>query len=110
MTIIEKLEANSTDVGFAIAILTGDDVGYPKDVPAKLLPRARQNVILELGFFMAKISRGRVFALYEDGVELPSDFQGVVYTKLDSSGAWKYKLGKELRYAGFDIDLNKVGN
>lgn len=106
-TIIEKLEDHS-NVAFAVVLLTPDDIGYPKDKPTELRPRARQNVILELGFFMAKLTRGRVCALHGEGVELPSDFQGIVYIPLDSHGAWKFKLGKELASAGFKIDLTNI--
>jgi len=52
--------------------------------------------------------RQRVQALYTEGVELPSDYQGVLYTQLDDGGAWKLKLAKEMKAAGIDIDLNKL--
>jgi len=70
-------------------------------------PRARQNVILELGFFWAKLSRKRVAILYEKGVELPSDADGVLYTELDANGDWMDKLLNELRAAG--VPLNAKG-
>ncbi len=44
-TIIEKVEANS-DVGFAVVLLTPDDVGRANSA-TELEPRARQNVLLE---------------------------------------------------------------
>jgi len=50
-TIIEKFEHHS-DVGFAVVLLTPDDEGHPKNEPAKAKPRARQNVVLELGHFI----------------------------------------------------------
>jgi predicted nucleotide-binding protein len=102
-TIIEKIEANA-DVQFAVVILTGDDVGAKATENDKLLPRARQNVILELGYFVGRIGRGNVCALYEDGVEIPSDYHGVGYVPL--AGAWRFELAKELRAAGIEIDLN----
>jgi predicted nucleotide-binding protein len=107
-TIIEKFHDYS-DVGFAVVILTADDKGTTKDADVtSLKPRARQNVILELGFFLAKLGRSRVCALYEEGVELPSDYDGVLFTKLDSSSAWHFQLCRELKAAGIDVDLNKV--
>ena len=60
-TIIEKFESNS-DVGFALALLTPDDIGSLKDDDDQS-PRARQNVIFELGFFIGKLGRARVCAL-----------------------------------------------
>jgi predicted nucleotide-binding protein len=104
-TIIEKLEATS-DAAFAAVLLTGDDVGaLASDGARRLLPRARQNVVLELGFALAKLGRDRVCTLYEDGVELPSDVRGVEYKPLDAAGAWKAKLAKELLEAGVPFDL-----
>lgn len=104
-TIIEKFEALS-DVGFAVVLLTPDDIGAPVASSKDLKPRARQNVILELGYFMGKLSRFRVCALYKKGVEIPSDYQGVLYVELDPGGAWKKKLAQELVEANFSIDLD----
>jgi predicted nucleotide-binding protein len=104
-TIIEKFEANS-DVGFAVVLLTPDDEGSKKGQPAK--PRARQNVVLELGYFVGRLGRDRVCALRRGEVEIPSDFDGVVYETYDEHGAWKGKLAKELEAAKFVIDWAKV--
>lgn len=106
MTIIEKLEAHA-DCAFAVVLLTGDDVGKLND-PAHpdLRPRARQNVILELGYFIGKLGRKNVCTLYQAGVELPSDYVGVGFVLLDEHEGWKQKLAKELKAAGFKIDMN----
>ena len=69
-----------------------------------LAPRARQNVVLELGYFIGRLGRDRVCALKRDDIEMPSDFGGVVYETFDSGGGWKQALGRELQAAGFDID------
>lgn len=104
-TIIEKLETFS-DVGFAVVLLTADDVGAAKSEQDNLKPRARQNVILELGYFMSRLGRERVCALCQTGVERPSDYDGVVYVALDDGGAWKFALAKEIKTAGIDVDMN----
>lgn len=104
-TVIEKIEAHR-DVGFAVVLLTPDDVGGSKGGASE--PRARQNVILELGYFMGLLGRSHVCALKRGELEVPSDFEGVVYVPLDNSGGWKQALGKELEEAGFEIDWNKV--
>jgi len=106
-TIIEKLTANS-NVGFAVVLLTGDDVGASKVERDKLQARARQNVILELGYFIGLLGRKNVCALYENGVELPSDYHGVGYVPLDQGEAWKLKLARELRAVGLQVDMNKA--
>jgi hypothetical protein len=102
-TVIEKVEANS-EVGFAVVILTPDDVGASKKLRKRLKDRARQNVILELGYFLGKLGRERVCALHVKEVELPSDFHGVVYVSYDKAGAWRTKLMKEIIAAGMNVD------
>jgi len=106
-TLIEKIEHNS-DVGFAVVLLTGDDLGCTKGKTDNLNPRARQNVVFELGYFVGLLDRKNVCALYESGVERPSDIEGLVYVPLDDQGAWKIRLAQELKAAGFDIDLAKL--
>ena len=106
-TIIEKFEAYS-DVGFAVVLLTADDKGCAKSKDSTLQPRARQNVIFELGFFIGRLGRARVCALYREGVEIPSDYQGILYTAIDSGGAWKLKLVKELRAAGLKVEVESA--
>jgi predicted nucleotide-binding protein len=105
-TIIEKFESHS-NVGFAVVLLTPDDVGGAK-IHKRTKPRARQNVILELGFFIGSLGRKNVCALYVKGVELPSDLEGLIYIPLDEGGAWKLKLGNEIKASGVAIDLNLV--
>lgn len=106
-TIIEKLERTSP-VAFSVVLLTPDDKACPIADPSEPKSRARQNVVFELGFFIGRLGRGKVCALYTEGVELPSDFQGVVYIPLDTSGAWQLSLAKELKASGLDIDLNNA--
>lgn len=106
-TIIQKFEDYS-DVGFAVVLLTPDDIGYKKDETEKAKPRARQNVIFELGFFIAKLGHENVCALYKEGIELPSDIQGRLYVSMDPSEGWHVKLAREIKHSGIDIDMNKV--
>lgn len=106
-TIIEKLEKHA-NVAFAIILLTPDDVGSIATGQNNLLPRARQNVVLELGYFMGRLGRMRTCALVVEGVELPTDYSGVVYIQIDEKDAWKFELARELRAVGLSIDMNKV--
>ena len=106
-TIIEKIEAHASEVGFAIVLLTPDDFGSPAEEATEPKPRARQNVILELGYFMGKLGRKRVCVLHKDKVELPSDIHGILYVPMDSSNAWKFELAREMKQAKLPIDLNK---
>ena len=105
-TIIEKVEANN-DVGFAVVLLTPDDEGRRiGDQP--LARRPRQNVLLELGYFIAHLGRANVCALKKGELEIPSDFAGVVWSAMDSAGGWRVELAKELKAAGYGIDWNRV--
>ncbi|WFE75900.1 nucleotide-binding protein [Roseinatronobacter sp. S2] len=106
MTIPEKLIAHG-DVGFAVVLLTPDDLGRVKTA-AKDNPRARQNVILELGYFVGRLGRDKVCALLKGGIEIPSDYVGTVYINWDTGNAWKLELAKELRAAEYDVDFNKI--
>jgi predicted nucleotide-binding protein len=106
-TIIEKFEEQALAVGFAVALLTPDDFatetrGDWPDQPN----RARQNVLLELGYFMGSLGREKTAALYAHGTQLPSDLHGLFFIPLDSG--WELRLAKEMRDAGLPIDLNKL--
>jgi predicted nucleotide-binding protein len=106
-TIIEKFEDHAA-VGFAIVLLTPDDVGSSKD--GDLHPRARQNVVLELGYFIGRLGRSRVSALKVGDLELPSDILGIVWTSFDAGEGWKLGLAKELAAAGYSFDWREVAH
>lgn len=105
-TIIEKIEAH-TEVGFAIVLYTPDDAGgtQAEAEAGTLKPRARQNVVFEHGYLIAKLSRARVVPLVAGKVELPSDISGVVY--VDDTN-WQIDIAKEMKAAGYSIDFNKL--
>ena len=107
-TVIEKFERDASQVSFAVILMTPDDIGYPKNKEKESKARARQNVVLELGYFSGVLGRSNVCVLYKDGVEIPSDYLGVVYVPFDKEGAWKFNLTKELKQAGLDVDMNKL--
>ena len=107
-TIPEKFEEHASEAGFAIILLTPDDVGASKDKIKNLKPRARQNVVLELGYFWGRLGRGRVCVLHKGGVELPSDMQGLLYVPMNSPDEWQLPLAREMKQAGLPIDLNKL--
>ncbi|EMW1141115.1 nucleotide-binding protein [Serratia marcescens] len=105
-TIIEKIEYY-TDVNFAIVLYTPDDLGNTVELAKKeeLQLRARQNVVFEHGYLMAKIGRENVVALVSDSLELPNDISGVVYVSNDK---WEMDIANEMSTAGYDIDFNKL--
>ena len=104
-TIIEKFEAHS-EVGYAIVLLTPDDLTFSVEKQGMDRERARQNVIFELGYFYGKLGRGKVCLIHKGNVEIPSDLSGVVYEKYE--GNWQLNVAKEIKSSGISIDLNKL--
>ena len=105
-TIIEKLESCISDVGYAIVLATPDDEGKAKG-DTQFKKRVRQNVVLELGMFLAKLGRDKVAILLKQDVEFekPSDIHGLIYipfqTRVDEAAL---SLVKELARQGYHID------
>jgi predicted nucleotide-binding protein len=104
MTIIEKIEHYAGEADFAIIIYTPCDKGrgsFETSVPAR--DRARQNVVFEHGYLMAKLGRKNVCALVKGNIETPNDISGVVYVDMDQPGAWKNNVNIELKACGYSV-------
>jgi predicted nucleotide-binding protein len=109
IAILDKFEREAKKADFAIALLTPDDVGALKDEAAEQLkPRARQNVIFELGYFIGKLGRKRVCLLLKGELENPSDLDGILYVSMNSPNGWKLELAREMKQAGLPIDPEKL--
>jgi len=106
-SLMEKPEA-SPDIRFAIILLTPDDIAAPRDRPKERQTRANQQVIFEFGYFLSRLGPGRACALHREGVEIPSDYPGIVILPMDTRGDWRVLLAKEIKHAGLAIDLNKA--
>ena len=106
LTIIEKIERYA-DVDFAVVLYTECDLGRAKEQDQKDEKyRARQNVVFEHGYLIGKLGRDHVCALVKGNVETPGDISGVVYVNMDTAGAWKMQLGKNMRAVDLPVDLN----
>lgn len=130
LTIAEKIEKYANDIGYVFVILTPDDVGYLKEEYAPISHdlgflsslkdlgfirkqldekkeyRARQNVVLEFGFFMGLLGRYKLSCLYKGNVQLPSDMSGIVYLKFkESVNEQRLMIMRELKRAGFEIKI-----
>ena len=107
-TIIEKFEQES-DVGYAVALLSPDDIGYAvRDGEDKAKHRPRQNVVAKMFFFIGTLGRKKVLPLVKGNVEVLSDYSGVVYTPFDDHGGWQIRLVSELKAVGYRVDANKL--
>lgn len=113
-SLFQKFMQHGVQARFAIVLLTADDYGASRrqyDTSGigdrSLQFRARQNVILELGFFYGRLGWENVFVLQKEAnkifpnFELPSDLGGVVFDEVDATGEWKELLRKRLADAGF---------
>jgi predicted nucleotide-binding protein len=108
-SIITKFREEAADVVFAIVLLTPDDFGGVADGKlfecrpgANAKPRARQNVVFELGFFVGAFGPERVAALVKGDIERPSDFEGVGYISLEDED-WQAQLKRKLLAAGLHL-------
>lgn len=114
LTIIEALEAEiGTHAGsakFGIVLLTPDDVGYAKAAGDKeAQPRARQNVVLEMGMLISALGRRNVAILKKQHLEVPSDAQGILYIAFnDHVKEVVPKLVDRLRSAGFVLNPEAI--
>lgn len=109
-TIIEKLEEYSQEVGYAIVLATPDDDGKSKSEDA-YKSRVRQNVVLELGMFLAKLGREKVAILLKEDKEFekPSDIQGLIYIPFDKKvDEVALNLIRELSNQGYNIDSSRI--
>lgn len=105
-TIIEKIK-KYTDVAYGIVLYTPCDIGC-KNGEINLRGRARQNVVFEHGYLMAKLGEEKVCALVMEDVETPGDLSGVVYIPYDERGKWQYEIANEMKGAGLMVDLNAI--
>jgi len=103
-TIIDKLIEETKDCKFAIALLTSDDLTSDGK------HHARQNVYLEIGYFIGKLDKSHVLMLKDNDVDIPTDLQGVLYTPMSniSDATWKMKVLKELSDVGFSVNVDEI--
>src|ERR1700751_3251710 len=59
---------------FGVFVATADDLTLTND---NLVIEPRDNVILEMSLFLGAMGRDKSFLLVEEGIKLPSDFNGI---------------------------------
>ena len=133
-TIVEKLEKYSKNVSYAFIILTPEDGSFNFAVLQKIVEEsearastrkekddlflnlfsnivekvARQNVILEFGYFIGRLGRDHVCCLHKGDVQLPSDMHGIVYVPFKNSvKEAKNDIIRELKAVVFDLQIKK---
>lgn len=114
LTIIEALEQEigpkQSQARFGIVLMTPDDMGYSKkDGEAAIQPRARQNVVLEMGMLISAVGRPNVAILKKGHLEAPSDAQGILYLGFnDHVKETVPRLADRLRAAGFVLNPENI--
>ncbi len=106
--LLTKFREESEGANFAVVLMTPDDVGGIAGVDADVQPRARQNVVFELGFFIGKLGPAHVAALLKSTVEKPSDFDGIAYIPYGPGTSWKTELAREMHHAKIPFDTTAV--
>jgi predicted nucleotide-binding protein len=107
MNLTSEFETNP-EIVFAVTLLTADDFGYPRGKPEELKPRPKQNVIFDLGYLVGRMKQNLVCALYEEGLDLPSKYQGRVFIPYDADGLWRLLIARSMKLANVNVDLNKA--
>jgi predicted nucleotide-binding protein len=107
INLIQDIEQHP-DVVFAITLLTADDCGYPEGKPEEAKLRSKQEVIFELGFLIGRLEQNFVCALYEEGLDLPSEHHGEGFIPYDAGGLWKLLIARNMKMTNVDVDLNKA--
>ncbi|EGQ8682024.1 nucleotide-binding protein [Vibrio vulnificus] len=116
LTIIEALESkigkNSKDTSFGIVLMTPDDQGYAEsDGPDKIQPRARQNVVLEMGMLISSIGRKNMAILVKGHLEKPSDADGILYIPFNNHVKETVpRLANRLKDSGFILSPDKIAH
>ncbi|MDP2859194.1 MAG: nucleotide-binding protein [Bacillota bacterium] len=105
-TLIEKLEKKAGACCFAVVLLSPDDLCCATNSSTKS-PRARQNVVFEMGFFFSHLGRDNVLVLRKAGVEGLSDTDGIEYVPWEKA-EWRMKLAASMREAKVPISEERL--
>ncbi|WP_375645905.1 TIR domain-containing protein [Bartonella sp. TT29SHDZB] len=105
-----KKEICDSSISFGIVLLTHDDMGYAISQGAeKIQPRARQNVIFEMGMLAAALPLERIAILQKEGIEMLSDVGGVYYLSFKEHVNETFpKLIKRLQKADFSFNTDTI--
>jgi predicted nucleotide-binding protein len=106
LTIIEALESKigkNSATSFGIVLMTPDDMGYALSKGQdSTQPRARQNVVLEMGMLISSIGRKNMAILVKGHLEKPSDADGILYISFNNHVKETVpRLANRLKESGF---------
>lgn len=84
LTVIEKFEHFAAECELAFVLLTPDDQLVDAISNSSWL-QARQNVLIELGWFIRHLGRRRVFVLEKRDTKRPTTLRGVIGMSFEES-------------------------
>lgn len=97
-SVIEKFERFAGECGYAIAILSPDDL---IEQEGKQYFQARPNVLFEMGWFYGRYGRSNLCILKQEGTAMPSDLGGIICLEFDKKVAEVFlDLETELKSVG----------
>ena len=108
---IEELARYRDDAAFGVVLASPDDEGHRRGKPDEKRLRVGQHVVLELGMLLASpgLGRGRVAILLRDGMERPSDLEGLTYIGFrDSVTEAGTELAMQLTRNGIPIAIHNL--
>lgn len=91
------------DAKFAV-IYWGEPTG--RELPGSAHPE--RYVGFALGFAVGRLGRGRVCMLGSTTAAPLPGFTRILVAQLDAGGGWQIPLGRRMKNAGIDVDLNKL--
>lgn len=105
-TLLEKIDA-FPNAKFGIVLYTPSLKEQKEFENGNTKLKAQQNKIFEHGFLMGKLGKNNTCALVNESIEMPNDISGAVYIPMDETDLWCYSLAKELKNAGYSINMKK---
>lgn len=95
----------ATSAGFAVMLMSAEDASHARPGSQQTL---RSDIAFDMGFLCGRVGAARLAVLFPPGGDGFSCDRQIPYIPLDASGGWMLHLGRQMKRAGVDIDLNRV--
>ena len=106
-SILTKVKECVDKSSYSIVLFTPDDKGSLATETEKTNFRARENVLIELGYVIAKLGGENVSVLKKGETNIPSDLQGLSLVMREES-KWEYHLVKNMKEVFKDISSDQI--
>jgi predicted nucleotide-binding protein len=83
---------------YAVVLLAAED----------LSPNPRPALLLEIGFLLGALGRGRLCFLVAGKPEAVPELGALTRLTMDDAGVWRLLLAREMKQAGLEVDLNRA--